>query len=327
MVSAAPLPAQAFVRDRKDFVPAYLRLWREDRSKVYDKVRRALDELRACRVCPRNCDVNRLENKTAVCRTGRHAWVGSAFPHFGEEDCLRGRNGSGTIFFSFCNLKCVFCQNFDISWEGQDSKTHPPHELARMMLLLQARGCHNINFVTPEHVVPQIVEALPHAIEGGLRVPLVYNTSAYDSAASLELMEGLVDVYMPDFKFWDGPTSKRLMAAEDYPAVARERIREMHRQVGELVFDEDGLALRGVLVRHLVMPGGLAGTRDVMAFLAREVSVHTYVNVMSQYHPAGRVLRKPELYADVNRRVTPREVGEAVALAREAGLYRLDARA
>jgi putative pyruvate formate lyase activating enzyme len=305
------------------YLPAYLRL---DRAVLRSKAERALEELRRCRVCPRDCDVDRLAGKTAVCRTGRHAWVSSWFPHFGEENCLRGTRGSGTIFFSFCNLKCVFCQNFDISWEGRESETVGPRELAAMMIDLQERGCHNVNFVTPEHVVPQILEALPIAADLGLRLPLVYNTSSYDSAASLELMNGVVDIYMPDFKFWDRALSKRLMSAEDYPDVARERIREMHRQVGDLQIGDDGLAVRGVLLRHLVMPGGLAGTREIMTFVAREVSVHTYVNLMDQYHPAGRVLKKPELYREIDRRTTSREVREAFVMAREAGLYRFDSR-
>jgi putative pyruvate formate lyase activating enzyme len=312
-----------FTLRRSEFTPAYLDL---PRSALRERVERAVEELRRCRVCPRNCDVDRLADRTAVCRTGRHAWVGSAFPHFGEEDCLRGWRGSGTIFFSYCNLKCVFCQNFDISWEGRDSREVDAAGLARLMLRLQEAGCHNINFVTPEHVVPQIVEALPMAIEMGLRLPLVYNTSSYDSAASLELLDGLVDIYMPDFKFGRRESSKRLMAAEDYPEVARARIREMHRQVGPLRFAEDGLVLRGVLVRHLVMPGGLEETAEILRWLAREVSPDTYVNVMGQYAPAGRVLRKPELYADIDRRPARAEVREAMALARAAGLRRLDAR-
>lgn len=317
-----PLPEEAFVRPRRRFRPAYLKLWEEDRAKIEEKVERALRELRACRVCPRRCGVDRLADRTAVCRSGRHAYIGSAFPHFGEENALRGWNGSGTIFFSFCNLKCVFCQNFDLSWEGRHSTTLGPEQIAGLMLHLQRQGCHNINLVTPEHVVPQILEAIPIAIRRGLRLPIVYNTSAYDSGTSLELMNGVVDIYMPDFKFWDRETSKRLMAAEDYPDVARQRIREMHRQVGPLTFDEQGLALRGVLLRHLVLPGGIAGTPQIMRFVADRVSIHTYVNIMGQYFPAGRVTRKPEQYAELARPATPAEVEEAIAAAEEAGLYR-----
>lgn len=320
----APRSLSSFVRPRRDFVPAYLRTWHADPGAFQRRVERGLEELRSCRVCPRNCDINRLDNRTAVCRTGRFARVSSAFPHFGEEDGLRGWRGSGTLFFAFCNLTCVFCQNFDVSWEGTDSQALTPRQLAELMIDLQSRGCRNINFVTPEHVVPQILEALPYAILRGLRVPLVYNTSSYDSATSLELMDGVVDVYLPDFKFWDRGTSRRLMAAEDYPDVARERIREMHRQVGPLVVDEDGLALRGVLLRHLVMPGGLAGTREIMKFLAEEVSPDTYVNLMAQYHPAGRVPRKPDAYREIARRVSAEEMREAVETARTAGLRRIE---
>ena len=262
-------------------------------------------------------------DKTAACKTGRYARVGSYFPHFGEEDCLRGWNGSGTIFFSMCNLRCVFCQNYDISQAGEGEETRP-ERLAEMMLELQAMGCHNINFVTPEHVVPQILEALPLAVEGGLGLPLVYNTSAYDSMDSLGLMEGIVDIYMPDFKFWDERLSLRYLLAKDYAQAARRAIREMHRQVGALKFDERGLAKRGVLVRHLVMPGEIAGAGEIMRFLAREVSRDTYVNVMQQYYPAGRV--NSEKFEEINRGVTGNEFQEAVDQAQEAGLWRLDER-
>jgi putative pyruvate formate lyase activating enzyme len=283
----------------------------------------AIEGLAACVFCPRNCRVNRLTGKTAVCKTGRHARVASCFPHLGEEDCLRGWNGSGTIFFSWCNLRCVFCQNFDISQAGAGADTGPDR-LAGMMLDLQARGCHNINLVTPEHVVPQILEALPIAVEAGLRLPLVYNTSAYDGMESLRLLDGIVDIYMPDFKFWDREPALTYVRARDYPEVARAAVREMHRQVGDLVIGEDGLARRGLLVRHLVMPGGIAATQEIMRFLAREISTRTYVNVMDQYHPAGRVSR--EKFPEINRRLSAEEHDAAVRAAREEGLYRLDLR-
>jgi putative pyruvate formate lyase activating enzyme len=314
-----------WVIPRRDFVPAYIRTYETDKHILEEKVERALGVLEKCEVCPRNCHINRLENRTAVCRTGRYAYVASAFPHFGEEDCLRGWRGSGTIFFSFCNLKCVFCQNFDISWEG-NGETLTPKEIARVMIRLQEMGCHNINFVTPEHVVPQVMEAIPPAIEMGLRLPIVYNTSAYDSLHSLEIMEGIVDVYMPDFKFWDRDLSFFYMAARDYPDVARAAIKEMHRQVGPLKFDENGLALRGVLVRHLVMPNRVAGTREICRFIANEVSRDTYINIMDQYRPEGRVLRLPEKYERINRSTTRTEYEEALRVAREEGLYRFDVR-
>jgi putative pyruvate formate lyase activating enzyme len=305
----------------QEFQPAYLRLY--ESGELAGRVERALRGLQSCRACPRNCEVDRLADKFAVCKTGRYAVVSSYAPHFGEEDCLRGWRGSGTIFFSGCNLRCVFCQNFDISWQVQGRST-PPSELAAMMLELQARGCHNINFVTPEHVVPQIVEALPIAIEGGLRLPIVYNTSAYDSMESLELMDGIVDIYMPDFKYWDQEMARKYSKAPDYPAVARRTIKEMYRQVGDLVLDENGLARRGVLLRHLVMPGNVAGTQEIMRWLAQELSATTYVNLMAQYYPAGKVSRAE--YPEINRRVAPSEYQRAVDAACDAGLRRLDAR-
>ncbi|MEE8277189.1 MAG: radical SAM protein, partial [Thermoanaerobaculia bacterium] len=242
-MEALPASMAPFVRPRRSFEPAYLETY--ESGKLKEKVEQGLEALRSCRVCPRDCDVDRLKDERAVCRTGRYARVASAFPHFGEEDCLRGWRGSGTIFFSYCNLRCVFCQNFDLSWEGEGEEMGA-REIAALMLSLQERGCHNINFVTPEHVVPQVLEAIYEAVGRGLRLPIVYNTSAYDSLHSLELLDGVVDVYMPDFKFWGGATTKRLVLAENYPERARETIPEMQLQVGDLVFDEDGLALRGL---------------------------------------------------------------------------------
>ena len=303
------------------FEPAYLRLY--ESGELKRRVERALEALRSCEVCPRDCGVDRLADKFAVCKTGRYAVVGSYFAHFGEEDCLRGSKGSGTIFFSGCNLRCVFCQNFDISWQLRGTPA-PPEKLAAMMLELQAEGCHNINFVTPEHVVPQIIEALPLAIEGGLRLPLVYNTSAYDSMESLELMEGVVDIYMPDFKYWDSEMARKYSKAPDYPEAARRAIKEMHRQVGELVTDEEGLAVRGLMIRHLVMPEQIAGTREVMRWIAQELSPHTYVNVMAQFYPAGKVSRQE--YPEINRRLTSPEYEAALDEAGRAGLKRLDPR-
>jgi len=244
--------------------------------------------------------------------------VASAFPHHGEESCLSGWGGSGTIFFSSCNLRCVFCQNYDISW-GEEGRPVGPEELAGIMLALQRQGCHNINFVTPSHVIPQILEALPAAVEGGLRIPLVYNSSGYDAPEGLELLDGVVDIYMPDFKFWDPAVARRL-AAEDYPEAARAAVREMHRQVGDLVVDAQGLAVRGLLVRHLVLPGGLAGTAEVMRFLAG-LSRNTFVNLMGQYRPEGRV-GVGGAFAEIDRRIGRGEMEEAYRAAREAGLHR-----
>ena len=306
---------------RSEFTPAYLTCYAS--GELHRRVERAIQALADCTLCPRDCHIDRRADRFAVCKTGRYATVSSFFPHFGEEDCLRGSRGSGTIFFSWCNLRCVFCQNYDISWEGGGRVTHP-HELAAMMLALQAKGCHNINFVTPEHVVPQILEALPLAIEGGLRLPLVYNTSAYDSVESIELLDGVVDIYMPDFKFWDPEMARHYTKARNYPEAARRVIKAMHDQVGDLVVGEDGVALRGVLIRHLVMPGDIAGTPDIMQWLARELGPDTYVNVMAQYHPAGKVLGRE--YVTINRRITGSEYADAIAAAQAAGLARLDAR-
>jgi putative pyruvate formate lyase activating enzyme len=307
----------AATSEPETFDPVYLRTYARD--KLAPRVERARKLLQACSACPRNCKVNRWEDGFAVCKTGRHAVVSSHFPHHGEEDCLRGWKGSGTIFFTGCNLRCVFCQNFDISWQVRGAPT-PPRELAAMMLELQALGCHNINLVTPEHVAPQIVEALPFAIEAGLRLPLVYNTSAYDSTESLALLDGLVDIYMPDFKYWDAEMARKYSRAPDYPEVARRAIKEMHRQVGNLVIAQNGLARRGLLIRHLVMPEDVAGTRAVMRWIADELSPETYVNVMAQYYPAGKVSRSD--HAEINRRVTPAEFERAVDAAWQAGLKR-----
>lgn len=303
-----------------EFIPAYLTL---GIAELERRAETALAGLASCRVCPRDCEVNRLADETAICKIGRYAKVGSAFPHFGEEDCLRGWKGSGTIFFSLCNLRCVFCQNFDISQAGEGS-TMTAERLADLMLMLQDKGCHNINFVTPEHVVPQILEALPHGVRGGLSLPIVYNTSAYDSLESLRHLDGIVDIYMPDFKVWDRQVAKRYLKAPDYPEAARAAVQEMHRQVGPLTFGERGLARRGLLVRHLVMPGGLGGTREVMRFLAQEVSPDTYVNIMGQYYPAGLV--NEDRYPEINRHVTAEEMAEARRIAEGEGLHRFDER-
>ncbi|MFQ5678773.1 MAG: radical SAM protein [Gemmatimonadota bacterium] len=304
--------------------PAYLGLGTKE---LRARAARGVAGLADCRLCPRDCGVDRLDGKWAACKTGRHAIVSSYFPHFGEEDCLRGWNGSGTIFFAHCNLRCVFCQNWEISQAIKPTEAppgSPPREIARMALELQARGCHNINFVTPEHVVPQVLEALGEAVELGLRLPLVYNTSAYDSLDSLVLMDGVVDIYMPDFKYWSAAASRTYLKAADYPAAARAAIREMHRQVGPLLVDGDGLARRGLLVRHLVMPGALEETRAILEWIARELGPETYVNLMGQYYPAGSV--GPERHPELDRRPTALELRRARSMAREIGLRRLDAR-
>ena len=302
-------------------VPNYVRLY--ESGELERRAGQAVAGLEKCCGCPRSCEVNRLADETGVCRTGRYARVTSCFPHLGEEDCLRGWQGSGTIFFGWCNLRCVFCQNHDIS-QSEAGVTVRPGQLAEMMLALQKMGCHNINWVTPEHVAPQILEALPPAVRGGLRLPIVYNTSAFDSLESLRQMDGVVDIYMPDFKYWSEEKSARYLGSADYPEAARAALKEMHRQVGDLELDGRGLARRGILLRHLVMPDGLAETRGIMRFLAEEVSADTYVNMMTQYHPDGQV--GMDRFPELNRRITRRELAEAYRAAQEAGLHRFDER-
>lgn len=276
-----------------------------------------------CIVCPRGCKVDRRADVAGLCAIGRHAVVASYFPHFGEEDCLRGRRGSGTIFFSGCNLRCVFCQNHDISWEVK-GEVVTRERLAEIMMELQGMGCHNINLVTPEHVVPQILESLTLAFAYGLELPIVYNTSSYDSVDSLQLMEGIVDVYMPDFKLWTSEAARRYLKRADYPDVARERIVEMNRQVGDLVLDEHGLARRGLILRHLVMPGLLEQTAAILRFVADELGTGTYVNLMAQYYVSGKVGRNGQ-YEEIARGIHREEYEEALELARVLGL-RLDPR-
>ncbi len=295
----------------------YLTLHKQ--GKLADRIAEARKRLSPCRVCPRHCNVDRLADEKGICRTGARAVVSSYSPHFGEESPLVGSGGSGTIFLTHCNLLCVFCQNYEISHLGQGVETDAG-QLSSMMISLQRQGCHNINFVTPTHVVPQIIEALPKAVEKGLTVPLVYNSSGYDSVETLQLLDGVFDIYMPDFKFWTRDSGKRFAKAPDYPDVARKAIKEMHQQVGDLVINEEGFAVKGLLVRHLVMPGGLDETREILRFLAQDVSRNTYVNVMDQYRPCGKAHQYPPL----DRRLTNEEFREALRLAEDAGLHRLD---
>ena len=316
---APPTPDPRFVIE--NFKPAYSRMSKEE---LRSRVELAVNELEDCCACPRNCHVNRLRDEMRVCHTGRHAVVSSVFPHFGEEDCLRGWNGSGTIFFGLCNLRCVFCQNWDISQRNQGQVCRA-NQLADHMLALQDRGCHNINFVTPEHVAPQVAEAIADAVPRGLRLPIVYNTSAYDAIASLQLLDGLVDIYMPDFKFWHRESARAYAKAKDYPERARAAIYEMHRQVGSLRFGRDGLARRGLLVRYLVMPDQLDEAEAIFRWLATELSKDTYVNIMDQYRPAYEVGKNPK-YNAINRRPGSRELTNARKLATEAGLWRFDGR-
>ncbi|MEW6749785.1 MAG: radical SAM protein [Candidatus Latescibacterota bacterium] len=298
--------------------PAYARLLAS--GELARRATQAAELLAPCRLCPRACGADRRRDQEGFCRTGRRARLASFGPHLGEEGCLRGRRGSGTLFFSGCNLSCVFCQNHPIS-QGDEGTEVEPEELAEAMLELQARGCHNLNLVSPSHVVPQWLEALALAARRGLELPLVYNTNAFDSLDVLRLVDGVVDVYMPDFKCWDEERARTYLGAADYPRAARAALAEMHRQVGDLLVDRDGLARRGVLVRHLVMPGAGEDTRVILRFLAG-LSADTYVNLMAQYRPANRVCaaRHPEL----NRRPRLDEVAAAYRAAEEAGLHRFD---
>ncbi len=298
-------------------IPSYVALL--ESGELQERVKRAYAGLESCEWCPRRCRVNRLAGKLGVCHTGERARVASYGPHYGEERPLSGWKGSGTVFFNRCNLRCVFCQNYEIS-QSDEGMEVTPEQLAQIFLRLQAMGCHNINLVSPSHVVPQILAAVCLAAQAGLRLPLVYNTGGYDVLEALQLLDGVVDIYMPDMKYADSASAHQYSGAKDYPRVNRAAVREMYRQVGDLQINDQGLAERGLLVRHLVLPHGLAGTREVMTFLAREISPNTYVNVMGQYRPEFLASRFPLL----NRRVTLEEVQQARQEARRAGLIRLD---
>ena len=302
------------------FEPAYLALHRS--GELVERARVADRHLEDCDLCARYCRVNRKQTLNGVvCRTGELAVVNSAGPHHGEEDCLRGWRGSGTVFFAWCNMRCVFCQNWDISWKGRGEE-RTAAELAEIMLNLQAMGCHNINLVSPSHVVAQILAALVIAADEGLRLPLVYNSGGYDSPEALRLLDGVVDIYMPDTKYGDPDLAKKYSHTPDYVRVNQAAVREMHAQVGDLKLNADGIAERGLLMRHLVLPNGIAGTEQVMQFLAREISPDTYVNVMDQYRPAYRAGEYPEL----DRMITAAEYEAALEAARKAGLRRIDRR-
>ncbi len=286
---------------------------------IKERAQKAWELMAPCRLCPRSCKVNRREKEMGFCSTGKYARVSSAFPHHGEEDCLRGYRGSGTIFFSGCNLGCCFCQNYPLS-QGDEGTEESAQSLAEQILRLQAAGCHNLNLVTPTHVVAQILDALAIAVENGFHLPIVYNSGGYDSLETLRLLDGIIDIYMPDFKYWDADVAKQLSDARDYPETAARAITEMHRQVGDLVMDDRGIAERGLLVRHLVLPNRLAGTQEVMSFLSSEISTDTFVNVMGQYRPCW----KASTVAEIDRPVSLAEVIEAKQMALEAGLTRLD---
>lgn len=300
------------------FEPSYLRLFQE--RELQRRVSQLTGILESCTLCPHRCGVNRWKGEVGKCRTGRRAIVSSASPHFGEEKVLVGTGGSGTIFFAYCNMACVFCQNYELSHLGRGREVGP-EELARMMMLLQHQGCHNINFVTPTHVIPQILEGLLLAIPLGLRTPLVYNSGGYDSVETLRFLEGVFDIYMPDIKYGRDLEGLDLSGAPEYRKHAFPAVREMYRQVGDLRLDRKGIAYRGLLVRHLVLPDSVAHSEEVMEFLA-QLSKDTWVNIMAQYHPcylASGVARKGT-YGGLGRRPTWEEVDRVVAYARKLGL-------
>ena len=279
----------------------------------------ALSLLESCSVCPRSCGVNRLAGDAGKCRTSRRAVVSSYGAHFGEEAALVGKHGSGTIFFANCNLECVFCQNYSISQLGEGHIVGKK-ELAYVMLSLQAKGCHNINLVSPTHVIPQILEALELAVESDLKLPLVYNSGGYDSVETLKLQDGIVDIYMPDMKYGDEQTARELSGINSYPQANRAAVKEMHRQTGDLEIDKEGIAQRGLLIRHLVLPGGLAGTKTITRFVSEEISRDSHVNIMAQYHPCYKALQIPGL----GRRISSEEFHAAPHFAQETGLRPLD---
>lgn len=299
-----------------EYVSSYRALWETGELKEREKA--AWERLRCCNLCGHECGVDRLSGETGICEADDTVLISSWGPHFGEEPPLVGRCGSGTVFFTGCNLKCVFCQNWDISQMGMGRQISTD-ELGKIMASLQKAGCHNINLVTPTHCVPQILAALIAACDKGLSIPLVYNCGGYESVETLKILDGIVDIYMPDVKYARREHALRYSGAKDYPKVAKAALREMHRQVGDLVIDKNGIARRGLLFRHLVLPGGLAGTAEIMEFIAKEISQDTYINIMAQYRPEYRAREYPPL----NRRITSHEYREAIEIARNQGLHRL----
>jgi putative pyruvate formate lyase activating enzyme len=298
------------------FIPSYRKL---SSAEIWDKVKHAEDILKECILCPRNCRVNRTAGEAGFCRSGDMSFVSSWGPHFGEERPLVGRSGSGTIFFSLCNLGCIYCQNWTISHLGEGEEISC-EKLASVMMHLQEIGCHNINLVTPTHQMPMILHSIAIAAETGLNIPIVYNCGGYESVESLEILDGIIDIYMPDFKYSDSSTALKYSKAKDYPEKAKAAIKEMHRQVGDLIIDERGIALRGLLIRHLVLPSGITGTKEVVRFITEEISKNTYINIMDQYYPCYKAFDHPPL----DRRITTGEYTEAIKMALNAGLKRID---
>lgn len=300
-------------------VPSYIDLYKKGELKK--RIDEAWALLKSCVLCPRNCKVNRLIDEKGLCNTGKRAVVSSYGPHFGEESPLVGKRGSGTIFITWCSMRCIYCQNYSISQLGEGTETSN-EDLAKMMLSLQEQGCHNINIVTPTHVVPQILSALEMAIERGLNIPLVYNTGGYDSVETLKIIDKVFDIYMPDMKYGDKTTAAKLSKVSNYPKINQDAVLEMHRQVGDLVLDGNGIAQRGLLIRHLVLPENLAGTEKVLEFISKKISKNTYLNIMDQYNPHYKAFKKPQL----NKRITSNEYNYALELAKRYGLNRLDSK-
>ena len=297
------------------YIPGYIELCKTGDLKR--RIEALNDILKECKLCPRECGVNRMEGEIGVCKSGADLMVSSVSPHFGEEPPLVGFHGSGTIFLTHCNLRCVFCQNYDISHLGRGHIT-TSSEMANYILRLQKMGCHNINFVTPTHYLPQIVASLPEAIDSGLKVPLVFNCGGYESLEVIRLLQGIIDIYMPDVKYADGRVAKKYSMSPDYPDVIKKVLLEMYRQVGNLKTNQDGIVERGLLIRHLIIPENLAGTEALMEFIATDISKDSYVNIMAQYRPMYRADEFPEL----NRKITVQEYQEAIAIAIRAGLHR-----
>jgi len=290
-----------------------------DLKVLQERAEEARQHLAHCDLCGWECGINRLEGKLGVCKTGEVAYISSFGPHYGEEDPLRGWRGSGTIFFTGCNLRCQYCQNYEISQLYQGYPVTPT-QLAEIMLHLQTMGCHNINLVSPSHVIAPILQALAIARSRGLHIPLVYNTGGYDSLAGLSLLEGIIDIYMPDMKYSNANLARKYSKIPNYPEINQLAVKEMHRQVGDLVLDEHGIAQRGLLIRHLVLPNNVAGSEQILKFIAEEISTNTYLNIMAQYRP----LYQAKQYPEINRGITAKEYRQVVELAKSLGLNRLD---
>ena len=295
------------------YVPSYIHLFKSRKLKTI--INELYEHLRSCDICPRKCGVNRLEDERGYCQTGMKVILGSYGPHFGEESPLVGSYGSGTIFISSCNLKCIFCQNFELSQFNEGVEIEK-ETLSEIMLELQNMSCHNINIVTPTHIIPQLLSALYIAIEMGLHLPLIYNTGGYENIEILKILNGVVDIYMPDIKFLDIEASRNYMDAPDYPEIVKETLKQMHEQVGDLKINKQGLAVKGLIIRHLIMPGMVEDTKKIIDFVAREISPNSYINIMKQYRPCGLAYNYPE----IDRSIIKLEYNEAIDYAKTKGL-------